>query len=302
MNALELQGVSKRFGGFEAVTDVSFTLRRGEIVGFLGPNGAGKTTTMRMVAGLIRPSSGSIVHTGRMSAMIEEPSFYPYLSGLENLRYAASLAGLPQRVALPALERVGLGERRHQRVAAYSQGMRQRLGLARTLMNEPELLLLDEPTNGLDPQGVAEMRELIRDIAHDGVTVLLSSHILSEVEKLAPRVLIIHKGRLKADGAVRELFEQLGAEALSVVIDTPQPERARSLLSEQPWVAATEIRGSTLSVTLPHAHLERVAPLLVGAGVPLLGLRPDVESLETVYLRVVGAGPAPVGAMTGVRA
>jgi len=287
--SLTLEQITKNFRGFQAVEGVSFALERGEVVGFLGPNGAGKTTTMRMIAGLITPTSGKIRLEGKLSAMIEEPSFYPYLSGLENLKYAATLAGIPERSVGAALERVGLTERQHNRVSAYSQGMRQRLGLARTLMTEPDVLLLDEPTNGLDPQGVADMRDLIRDISSTGMTVLLSSHILAEVEKICPRVLIIAKGRIQADGRVRELFNQLGAEGVSMNIDTPEVDKALELMKNQSWVQDVFAHaGGTVVARIAHDDLFRVAPLMVEHRLPLLGLRPDVESLEQIYLRAVG--------------
>lgn len=288
--SLILENISKNFRSFQAVQGVSFTLEPGEVVGFLGPNGAGKTTTMRMIAGLIRPSSGNIKLKGRMSAMIEEPSFYPYLSGLENLRYSASLTGIGQNAILPALERVGLMERREHRVSSYSQGMRQRLGLARTLLGNPEVLLLDEPTNGLDPQGVAEMRELIRGVSSEGVTVLLSSHILAEVEKIAPRVIIINKGRIQADGRVRELFSQLGSEVISMTLDVPADftPQALEMLGSQPWVQKVYLHPSgVLVLNLLQHDLDQIAPAMVHAHIPLLGFRTDVESLEQVYLQAV---------------
>lgn len=286
---LSVEGISKNFGPYKAVQEVSFKLERGEVVGFLGPNGAGKTTTMRMIAGLIHPTQGVIHRTGRLSAMIEEPSFYPYLSGYENMRYIARIAGISQHEITPALERVGLLDRQHQRVLGYSQGMRQRLGLARALLGRPEILLLDEPTNGLDPQGVAEMREIIRNIADEGITVLLSSHILAEVEKIAPRVLIIHKGELKADGLVREMFDKLGAEQVSMSIETPQGAQAVDILAGQTWIHEARLHASgTVIVRLAHEQLAQVAPLLIEHQIDLLGLRPDIESLEQIYLRTIG--------------
>lgn len=288
--SLTLRHVSKHFYKFNAVQDVSFHLDRGEVVGFLGPNGAGKTTTMRMVAKLIRPSSGSIECSGRLSAMIEEPSFYPYLSGYQNLEYTASLSGIPTSQIQPALDRVGLLERQHHRVRTYSQGMRQRLGLARTLLGNPDVLLLDEPTNGLDPQGVAEMRDLIRAISEDGITVLLSSHILAEVEKIAPRVIIINKGVIQADGRIRELFTQLGEDGVSISFDLPEAfmEQALALLRSQAWVQqAYQSASGVVVARILQRDLDQVAPAFTHGHIPLLGFKPDVESLEQIYLRAV---------------
>jgi ABC-2 type transport system ATP-binding protein len=218
VNAIEARNLSKLYGRRFAVEDASFTIQPGELVGFLGPNGAGKTTTLRMLAGLIRPTSGEGFILGervpgaqlrRIGTMIEEPSFYPYLSGRDNLRHAARLhGGVDDARVDEVLAFVGMDTAAGKRVRAYSQGMRQRLGLARALLWKPDVLLLDEPTNGLDPVGIAEIRENLRAIAASGVTVLISSHILAEIQKLVERLLVIEGGRLVFDGSLQSLLEQ----------------------------------------------------------------------------------------------
>lgn len=221
MNAIEARNLSKRYHHKYAVEDASFRIAPGELVGFLGPNGAGKTTTLRMLAGLIQPSSGHGFvlgervpshHLRRIGTMIEEPSFYPYMSGRDNLRHAARLhGGVSDARVDEVLAFVGLDQAASKRVRAYSQGMRQRLGLARALLWKPDVLLLDEPTNGLDPVGIAEIRENLRSIAASGVAVLISSHILAEIQKLVDRLLIIEAGRIVFDGSLQSLLEREGS-------------------------------------------------------------------------------------------
>jgi ABC-2 type transport system ATP-binding protein len=191
------------------------TVRRGEVYGFLGPNGAGKTTTLRMALGLVRPTSGSVrvlgqpagspSVTARVGALIEGPGFYPSLSGRDNLRVLARYRGLPEAAADDALARVELADRGSDRFRSYSLGMKQRLGVAAALTGSPELIVLDEPTNGLDPAGMVEMRALIVDLARGGQTVVLSSHLLAEVQDICDRVGVIHRGRLLSESTVAEL-------------------------------------------------------------------------------------------------
>jgi len=212
---VQTHDLTKRYGDRLAVDAVSMTVRRGEVYGFLGPNGAGKTTTLRMVLGLIRPTSGSAAVLGRPAgvsnvtaltgALIEGPGFYPYLSGRSNLQVLARMRGLPESAVETALERVGLPGRGGDRFKAYSLGMKQRLGVAAALMGDPELVVLDEPTNGLDPGGMAEMRDLVTSLARDGQAVLLSSHLLAEVEEICHRVGVIAGGRLLTESTVAEL-------------------------------------------------------------------------------------------------
>jgi ABC-2 type transport system ATP-binding protein len=208
-------GLTKKYGNRLAADGVSLTVRRGEVYGFLGPNGAGKTTTLRMLLGLVRPTSGKATVLGyppgapdclaRAGALVEGPGFYPYLSGRDNLRVLARYARLDDVAVEAALELVDLSGRAGDRFRSYSLGMKQRLGVAAALLGQPELLILDEPTNGLDPAGMADMRNLIRALADQGHTVLLSSHLLGEVQQICDRVGVISSGRLLAETTVAEL-------------------------------------------------------------------------------------------------
>jgi ABC-2 type transport system ATP-binding protein len=207
--------LTKRYGERIAVDAVNLTVRRGEIYGFLGPNGAGKTTTLRMLLGLVRPTSGEASVLGcppgspdglrRIGALVEGPGFYPYLSGRENLRVLARYASLDDVAVAAALEQVDLSDRADDRYRSYSLGMKQRLGVAAALLGDPALLILDEPTNGLDPAGMADMRDLIRSLAGRGQTVMLSSHLLGEVEQICDRVGVISDGRLLVESSVADL-------------------------------------------------------------------------------------------------
>jgi ABC-2 type transport system ATP-binding protein len=237
--ALVARGLAKHYGTRQAVTEVSFSVRRGEVFGFLGPNGAGKTTTIRMLVGLVRPTLGQVSVGGwdlatareralaRLGCIVESPDFYGYLSGRENLALIDRMARLaptpdgPSHATPPADARIDevaalvrIGERLDDRVATYSLGMRQRLGIAQALLGEPHVLVLDEPANGLDPAGIFELRTLLRRLADDrGLAVFVSSHLLGEIEKVCDRIAIVHRGRALAEGTVAELT-QGGARSL----------------------------------------------------------------------------------------
>src|SRR5437868_13183774 len=219
--AVETHGLSKRYSsGVLAVNDLDLRVRTGEVYGFLGPNGAGKTTTLRMLSGLLHPTSGNAIVAGgspgsptslaRTGAMVETPAFYPYLSGRDNLRVVARYASVPASRIEPVLEQVDLKDRARHKFKTYSTGMKQRLGVAAALLKEPQLLILGEPTRGLDPQGTLEMRALIKDLRQGGRTVLLSSHLLNEVELTCDRVGVIAGGRLVPEGTVDELRARSG--------------------------------------------------------------------------------------------
>jgi ABC-2 type transport system ATP-binding protein len=217
--ALEARHLAKRFGQREAVVDASFTVRPGEVFGFLGPNGAGKTTTIRMIVGLVRPSAGRILVDGRdlakhreaalrrMGCIVESPDFYEYLTGRENLRHFARMIDREAQARIePLAELLRVRERLDDRVATYSLGMRQRLGIAQALLGDPAVLVLDEPANGLDPAGIRELRNLLRQLADErGIAVFVSSHLLGEVEKVCDRIAIVHRGRVLAEGSVAAL-------------------------------------------------------------------------------------------------
>src|SRR5216683_2612343 len=234
---VETHGLTKRYGsGVLAVDSVDMSVRRGEVYGFLGPNGAGKTTTLRMLVGLIRPTSGTAVVAGhqpgepaglaKIGSLIESPGFYPYLSGRENLRVVADLVGIGNKRVEEMLDLVELGTRAGRKFGSYSTGMKQRLGVAAALLKDPELVILDEPTNGLDPQGMAEMRKLIKDIGQSDRTVLLSSHLLGEVEQICDRVGVISNGKLVKQSTVQDLVGEEG-----VLVRAEPLDRAEQMLA-----------------------------------------------------------------------
>jgi ABC-type multidrug transport system ATPase subunit len=293
-NVVETKGLSKRYGGrMLAVQNLDLNVRRGEVYGFLGPNGAGKTTTLRMLVGLIRPTAGSALVVGeepgspaglaRIGCVIESSTFYPYLSGRDNLRVAAHYAAVGTDKVEAALEEVDLASRAKDKYGTYSQGMRQRLGLAAALMKEPELLILDEPTNGLDPQGVVEMRELIRRLGQGNRTVLLSSHQLGEVEQICQRVGVIHRGLLVAEGSLDELRGQGG-----LMVRAAPEEAARKLLEEVLGTAAVSPRDGAFQLRTDPARAAELNTRMVQAGLAVSELRPQERSLEEAFLRLTG--------------
>jgi ABC-2 type transport system ATP-binding protein len=274
-------------------------VRRGEVYGFLGPNGAGKTTTLRMLVGLVRPTSGSASVLGappgareglaRIGAMIEAPAFYPYLSGRDNLRVLARHAGIGEARIASVLGQIGLGDRAGDRIATYSMGMKQRLGVAAALLKDPELLILDEPTNGLDPAGMAEMRDFIRSLAEGGRTVLLSSHLMGEIEQVSDRVGVIRDGRLVAEGTVGELRGRAGLRVRA----EPQPEAAR-LIEAIAQVEAVTSHDGLLDVVVDTAQAAAINRTLVQAGVAVSEIYAQTASLEDVFLELTTTtGGAP---------
>jgi ABC-2 type transport system ATP-binding protein len=290
---VETRSLTKRYGEAPAVDALDLRVRRGEVYGFLGPNGAGKTTTLRMLVGLIRPTSGSAVVAGhpaghpagltRVGALIESPAFYPYLSGRDNLRVLAHYCRLPSRRVEEVLELVDLRHRGGDRSSTYSQGMKQRLGVAAALLKNPELLILDEPTNGFDPQGMAEMRTLIRRLGEDRRSVLLSSHLLGEVDQVCDRVGIVNHGRLVAESSVAELRQRDG-----LVVRAAPLDRARDLLQDLLGVdAVTRVDGELRLATSPERAGD-ISLRLAGAGVAVTELRTHERSLEDVFFQLTG--------------
>jgi ABC-type multidrug transport system ATPase subunit len=287
-------GLTKRYGkDIVAVDNLNLQVSRGEVFGFLGPNGAGKTTTLRMLLGLIRPTSGSAEVVGRhpgepdglarVGSLVESPAFYPYLSGRENLKVVADYAGLPFERIDPALDEVELLPRAKDKFGTYSMGMKQRLAVAAALIKEPQLMILDEPTNGLDPQGVVEMRTLIRRLGTGARTVLLSSHLLNEVEQTCDRVAIIRKGKLIVEGRVSELRGQ----ATLIVKATPADAARRAL---ERIVGSTAVGGSdgTIRLSVGPDRAADINAALVGAGIRVSELRPAERTLEEVFLELTG--------------
>lgn len=295
---LRTRGLSKNYGRLRAVDGLDLEVRRGDVFGFLGPNGAGKSTTIRMITGLIRPTAGNVElfghdprrHRGevmrKMGAIVEEPAFYRYLSGRRNLEILAGMSGgAPRERIDEVLDIVALRDRARDKVAKYSHGMRQRLGLAQALLPRPELIVLDEPTSGLDPQGMKEVRDLIHDLAQrEQVTVFLSSHLLHEVEQVCNRVAVIHKGKLIAAGDVADIKRD-DAEVVRIGVD--DPDRASALLQSQPWVTAISAHGDRLRVRMAHDRAADANALLLRAGLRVWALEPEQRSLEEAFLALM---------------
>jgi ABC-type multidrug transport system ATPase subunit len=292
--AVWTEDLGKRFdSGVVAVSGLDLRVREGEVYGFLGRNGAGKTTTMRMLAGLIRPTSGSVTVFGRpaghpaaladIGTLIESPTLYPHLSGRDNLCLLAHYAGVtPSRVD-EVLEEVGLAGRETDKFRTYSLGMKQRLGVAAALLKQPRLLILDEPTNGLDPSGMADMRALVRSIGQGQRTVLLSSHLLGEVEQICDRVGVIQQGRLVAEGTVEDLRAESGP---SLVVVAEPVSTAVDVLRGLSFVQEATADGTTLRVRAEAGRAAEVNAELVRAGVAVSELRQVERSLEEVFLEL----------------
>ena len=291
-------GLVKRYGDIVAVNGVDLTVERGDVFGYLGPNGAGKTTLLRMLLGLIRPTSGSAKLFGRdplvdgvraldgVAGFVEGPRFYSYLSGRRNLELLADYDGDGARSRIDGvLEIVELRDRAKDRVGGYSHGMRQRLGIAASLLRQPRLLLLDEPTTGLDPAGMRDMRDLVRRLAGEGITILLSSHLLNEVEDLCNRVAIIRKGSIVYDGPLKEL---LATAATGYRLRVTDPERARVVLLSQPGVDGVSLGDGQLRFTADEDAVARAAISLGQARIGITALIPETASLEELFLGLTG--------------
>ena len=296
MPAISAINLTKRYGRKAAVNDMNFEIQQGEIVGFLGPNGAGKTTTLRMLAGLIRPSSGQTrILDGRtpgptlreVGTMIEEPSFYPYMTGRSNLKHISLLHGGVSEARIDEVLRfVRMENAAGKKLSAYSQGMRQRLGLARALLWRPKILLLDEPTNGLDPVGIAEIRENLRRTAQEGVTILISSHILAEIEKLVERVLVVERGELLFDGPLRKLTQHLDEAAITYQLEATDADALRGAL-EGFGYPISKLETGRLRATVPQNDTPTLLSRLAERGVQVLEARREEDTLEDAYLRLL---------------
>ena len=293
---LETKQLTKRYRRRVIVDQLSLTVERGDIFGFLGQNGAGKSTTIRMSLGLVRPSSGQVRILGndmsrhpqralqRTGAIIEAPAFYENFSARQNLQMLSAMSGgaRPERLE-QVLELVGLRERARDPVRIYSHGMRQRLGIAQALLPQPEFVILDEPTDGLDPQGLAEMRDLIRRLRDElGLTIMLSSHLLHEVEQICNRVAIIEKGRLVYQGPVAELVTQ----GHSIKLKVDRLNDAFDLLSRDSRLSVSRNGDDSLYLKIAGDEIPGVNALLVERGFRVMELSPHRESLEEVFLRL----------------
>jgi ABC-2 type transport system ATP-binding protein len=303
---IELRGLVKRYGDLTAVDDVDLTVEPGDVYGYLGPNGAGKTTSLRMMLGLIRPTAGTVRLFGKdptltvraldgVAGFVEAPRFYPYLTGRRNLELLASFDGHGARERIDdALETVELVDRAKDKVGGYSHGMRQRLGIAGALLREPRLLLLDEPATGLDPAGMRDMRLLIRRLADGGMTVLLSSHLMPEVEELCNRVAIVRSGAIVYEGAIADLKREAGA---TYRLHTTDDDRALAVCEAQPGITDAKLDDGTVAFGAPDE--EAVAELslaLVEAGALIHSLVPQTATLEDLFFKLTEDQPEPVPA------
>ncbi|HXQ73954.1 MAG TPA: ABC transporter ATP-binding protein [Pyrinomonadaceae bacterium] len=290
---IETRGLSRRFGAQLAVDDLNLLVPAAGVYGFLGPNGAGKTTAIRMLLGLIRPDAGEVRLFGqllrsnhpllmsRVGALVEAPSLYPHLTGRENLEVTRRLLGSPRKLIDLALDTVRMTRDAHRRVREYSLGMRQRLGLAVALLNQPELLILDEPTNGLDPAGIHEMRDLIRRLPDEfGVTVFLSSHLLSEVEQIAGHIGIIHESKLLFQGPLTDLQKKQETE---LTVGVTSQDEAIDCLVNAGWSVQRRDGLLTVSAAVPEGAV-KVNRLLVDHRLDVFHLALSQRSLEDIFL------------------
>ena len=301
---LSAEHLTKWFGRREAVSDVSFDVRAGEVFGFLGPNGAGKTTTIRMLVGLARPDRGRVRirgldigrdferAMGHVGCIVEAPDLYRYLTGRENLLHFARM--LPRGAAERIDELAGLvalSERVDDKVSTYSLGMRQRLGIAQALLGNPDVLILDEPANGLDPAGIREIRQLVRRLAGErGISVFVSSHLLSEIELMCDRVAIIHRGRTLATGPVRELLDRMASDRVRLgVRPIARARETLALYGTVENVSGSDGEGEgVLSVRIPKETVPEALRALTGAGVDVFAVERPVPSLEEAFLEITG--------------
>ena len=294
---IETSELTKRYGqNIMAVNGLSMKVKRGEVYGFVGPNGSGKTTTLRMLLGLVRPTSGSCEVLGRkpgnpevlarLGALVETPAFYPYLSGRDNLKVMAEHAGTGYGRIEPALAEVELTKRAGDRFKTYSLGMKQRLGMAASLLKDPELLILDEPTNGLDPAGMAEMRHLIRELGRGNRTVLLSSHLMGELEQICDRVGVVKDGRIVTEGTLGDLRS---GERLKLRADPVG--KAQELLGTLSGIGRVEtMDGNLLMIETDPSRAAEINRYLVDAGIEVSELCTVQLSLESVFLSLTGEG------------
>jgi ABC-2 type transport system ATP-binding protein len=294
---LSTHALSKTYGARPAVKDLTLEVERGEILGFLGPNGAGKTTTIRMALGLIRPTSGrvdvlgkDVAHHGaevlpQVGALVEAPALYLYMSGRDNLRaFASVLGGVETKRLDQVLELVDLSGRQRDRVGSYSLGMKQRLGVATALLHDPELLILDEPANGLDPAGIVEMRDLLRQLAAAGKTVFISSHVLGEVQQICDRVAIINHGELIRLARVDDLLDASGEFRIRVD-DAPA---VLTMLKQQPWAKGARLDGDDLITPSPTTRGRDLVRFLAQAGHWPDSVAPRQQNLEEIFLSLTG--------------
>ncbi|MEP6582634.1 MAG: ABC transporter ATP-binding protein [Ginsengibacter sp.] len=299
---IEVNNLTKTFKDIIAVNDLSFRVYEGDVYGFLGQNGAGKSTTMRMLLTLIKPTSGSIAIFNKnlfsnreeilrnTGAIIEKPDLYNYLTAYENVVFLAKLSGkaVSRQSVMEFLQMVGLTERANSKVKTFSQGMKQRLGIAVALVHDPSLIILDEPTNGLDPQGIADTRELIKDLSYQhGKTVMVSSHLLSEIELIANRILIIHKGKKIVEGSAKELLDP---SKTLVEIHTTDDKSAKDILSDSKWSPNLKtVKAEKILLQMDKTNIPALVNYLVQNHIGILSAEPR-HSLEDYFLSLTTPG------------
>lgn len=295
--AIHTQDLAKKYGHVTALAGLTMTVPKGEVFGFLGPNGAGKTTTIRMALGLIAPTGGSVEILGqevrshrsqvlpRVGALVESPALYGYLSGRDNLRAVGNLlGGASEKRIDEVLEIVSLKGRDRDRVKTYSLGMKQRLGLALALLNDPDLLILDEPANGLDPAGIVEMRDLLKELAAEGKTVFISSHVLSEVQQICTRVAIINHGKLVRVAPVHDLLQSSGDYEVKV----DDPADVLAVLRLQPWGQQARIENGFVVTAAPDGRGRNLIKFLVDGGHVPDSVSERQKDLEDIFLSLTG--------------
>jgi ABC-2 type transport system ATP-binding protein len=295
--AIEVHGLTKQYDNLAAVKSASFSVPRGTICGFVGPNGAGKTTTIRMLLGLIAPTSGTGTVLGHsitepenylasVGAMIEGPAFYPALTGVENLKVLATMGGIPIERVSELIDLVGLGGRGGDKYKTYSLGMKQRLGIAAALLPNPELLILDEPTNGLDPEGIQEVRDLLKKLASEGTTVFVSSHLLSELEIISQHIVMLRKGEVVFAGAIDELLLNQKPTIIVRTVNESDLEKVAEIAKGQGHHVT--IRHSEAHIEGPHEYAPILNKLAFDAGIVLAQLTPTLPNLEETFFEMTG--------------
>lgn len=293
---LQISNLTKSYRSFTAVSDLSFKLEKGDVFGFLGPNGAGKSTTIRMILSLIKPDRGDVLFHGKsllgnnkvlkeIGALVEDADFYENLSARTNLKLLARIERISEKRVDEVLDIVGLADRGRDKVKAYSHGMKQRLGIAQALLNQPKLLILDEPTSGLDPRGMKEIRELIRELSGEGMTIMLSSHLLSEVEKVCTSLAIINRGKLVKSGNIAELTKE--SDIFVTEIRATPLKDAENILQKK--YESVEIDQNVLKVRLREDELPGLNRLLVESGIDVSAIIPR-SSLEDYFLSITEQG------------
>lgn len=299
--ALEVQSLTKKIGKKTIVDDVSFQVEKGEIFGLLGPNGAGKTTIIRMIVSLINRTGGNVIINGHnlddsfkeamseIGAIVENPEFYKYMSGLKNIRHYERMAvkDISEKRRNEVIELVGLQHAMHQKVKTYSLGMRQRLGVAQSLLHNPSVLIFDEPTNGLDPQGIREFRDYLRKLADDGISVLVSSHLLSEMQLMCDRFAIIEKGKLIHISSMHDSMEESKEITREVIFEVSDSSEAAILIKEKGlYEGVIEANGEQLKLHLDKEKTMVINQLLVQNGVGVYGIVSHKATLEDRFLEL----------------